>query len=713
MFAKLEAVYPSTGEELSFEELRAQSRGWFEKDWAPRIKVKEIRGETQTIKTNLESPTGPRLRRKVSAEPTMTLHTRAATDDILDIFNQPLRNIDVMAGPESEAETDYESDDDCTSAGESTCTGRMSNPDSIAPDSVSPWSDFTTSKHVPAIRQSHVQQEHDDHCPIADSNPDVCSKGLSESPTNQDCLASDDPSIDQDRLANDNTSPNQDDCLPTDIPLSTRDCNPKYMPIPPNDYEPPNKYCRAESAAQNRLPFMTPIIEKTETSLPTYSTKPQKTPCRPCRNDDSSPFQEIVNEARPPKVSKFKIKPPPPIGLIQDLQCNPVDPSIRNVILEHVLPSLRVSSGFHDLRTTKCNMAPEIRKFMRFISKPKSERTVPVMPAPMLRFPPASYSIQRELGKGAYAPVYLAEDEAGNTVAIKCEDPPTMWEFYLITVLHQRLQSYETSRLLRARSMFLYADEGYLVEDYLPNGTLLEWINAAKGSSQTGLDENVAMFFTIEAIRVVEALHSVDVLHGDLKADNCLVRWSEESDWDQQYHADGSYGWADRGLCLIDFGRSIDLRHFSPTTQFIADWKTSKQDCIEMRELRPWKHQIDYFGLAGIVHSLLFGKYIEDIVLDERRCSSGEAPVLGNKRKRYGVRENLKRYWQIELWNALFDLLLNPLCYAEAGEQSVSACLGRIRTQMECWLEGEGCRKNGGLRSALGKLEDKMREKRR
>lgn len=34
-FVKFESVYPNDGEEMSFEELRALSRGWMNKDWTP------------------------------------------------------------------------------------------------------------------------------------------------------------------------------------------------------------------------------------------------------------------------------------------------------------------------------------------------------------------------------------------------------------------------------------------------------------------------------------------------------------------------------------------------------------------------------------------------------------------------------------------------------------------------------------------------------
>ena len=118
------------------------------------------------------------------------------------------------------------------------------------------------------------------------------------------------------------------------------------------------------------------------------------------------------------------------------------------------------------------------------------------------------------------------------------------------------------------------------------------------------------MFLTIELLRTVEALHSKGILHGDLKADNCLLRFSPTSDneWSARYKRDGTDGWENKGIVLIDFGRGIDIRAFRNDVSFIADWETDSQDCPEMRELRPWTYQIDYYGCAAVAHSMLFGK---------------------------------------------------------------------------------------------------------
>lgn len=847
VFVSLEAVYPNPddpNEEMSFEELRAKARGWLHKDWAVRdspkkqnesqlqiepqeptqhmlvnhgelepsrklsdtqvdnisdgndrlrierpkkMIIREVKAEVQTstyliisfekymlifglVKTNLESPTGPKLRRKNSAEPTMTLHTKAATEDILDIFNQPLKNIGLVSSQaESAGESDYE-DDDYTSAGESTGTGRISAPSEFGDDetdiqslinhdetggpSASPWSDFTASKHVPRVDLDHMTESEIDGGPgehgfvILEDDVDVVTP-ISPKPERE--------------------------------PQRT-----KFIPLPPEDYEPPNRSFRDPSQVlQNRLPFMTPIVEKTESSMGALTVREGKdyfNSKTPSRGDTrglgiletpdellSSPFQEIINEAttqntKSQSPSKPKTKTTKPIPetpmprepVIKDVQCNPIDNCIRRTILDSLKPSLSCYAGFSDHQSQAFNKGPEIRKFIKALAKASKggiDRTANISLPPKLRFPSLpsfTYTVKRELGKGAFAPVYLvqqdkeneeckATDSSTQLLALKCEQPPTPWEFYIMSTLHSRLSALPFLRhsdsLLKPQALCLFADEGYLLEQYLDQGTLLDLVNLAKPDPAGVLDEVVAMFFTIELLRAVEAMHAVGILHGDLKADNCLVRLlspsislssslsSSSADyWDPEYQPSGTGGWSAKGLCLIDFGRGIDMHHFKPDVQFIADWKTGKADCAEMREMRPWTWQVDYWGMAGVAHNLLFGKYIEDIPVDvsspcspnEDGSSSGGGGLLGvATARKWKLKEPLKRYWQTELWAPLFDVLLNPAGYAareeDSGKMPVVKALRRCRQDMEAWLAREAGRR--GLKSGLRQLEERIRKR--
>jgi checkpoint serine/threonine-protein kinase len=181
-----------------------------------------------------------------------------------------------------------------------------------------------------------------------------------------------------------------------------------------------------------------------------------------------------------------------------------------------------------------------------------------------------------------------------------------------------------------------------------------------------------------------------------------------ETDWSPTYFSSGAHGWASKGICLIDFGRGIDMKQFVPNVAFIADWKTSEADCAEMRELRPWTYQVDYHGMAGIVHSMLFGKYMETIA--DRGAALGQGAT-----KTYRIRENLKRYWQVEIWQEVFNLLLNPLAHL-AGEEGkrmpVLNCMRGLRMKMEGWVE-ENCERGMGLKGMIARMEAMTREKMR
>ena len=719
----------------------------------------------------------------------MTLHTKAANNDILDIFNQPLGNPGILSSqPESAGESDYD-DDDYTSNGESTGTGRISGLSECGDDetdtrnmihheetdaaSGSPWSDFTASKHVPKLGSDEAAE--------GEESAEVDQLGF---------VVLRDKPITIDRKGD------VVDIAPISPEPEDEPIRHKFIPLPPEDYAAPNQPFRNPSQAiQNRLLFMTPIVEKTESSLGALTISKQKdyfsskTPSR--SNDDlevletegqsqGSPFQEIINEAKtaraqaqaqtsPRSRSKANLgrkKCGVPGPIIKDTQCNPMDESIRQTILDHLQPQLSSYPGFFDQRPRSYNKGAEIRKYIKALakaSKCNSEKT-----ATSLSLPPTldfanpsgnTYTIRRELGKGAFAPVYLIQqntlDQGRNPnqpsiprlLALKCEDPPTPWEFYIMNTLHSRLPTEApfgrspTPSLLIPHALHLFADEAYLIEQYFDQGTLLNLVNLAKPDSAGVLDEAIAMFFTVELLRTVETMHSVGILHGDLKADNCLVRLPptpSAAEWDTEYNASGAGGGVHKGRGLIDFGRGIDLWQFTPQVQFIADWKTGKADCAEMREMRPWTWQIDYWGMAGVAHSLLFGKYIEDVALDVRhhRASPSslssstpspaalepQEPGLGPAARRWKLKEPLKRYWQTELWAALFDALLNPGAYASpdddsnsSGTNSVSPPLARAlskcRREMEGWLEREAGRR--GLKAGLRRLEERIREQRR
>jgi len=148
------------------------------------------------------------------------------------------------------------------------------------------------------------------------------------------------------------------------------------------------------------------------------------------------------------------------------------------------------------------------------------------------------------------------------------------------------------------------------------------------------MDESLVIYYTIELLRILEALHERDIIHGDVKPDNFLIR--DKVDNDDPIRAN-------KGLQIIDYGRSIDLHMYPKGTTFVGSCQVDGFQCVEMITGKPWTYQIDTFGLCAVVHFLLHGSYMELVRVDDK----------------WRPKLPFKRYWQVELWTSFFDQLLN------------------------------------------------------
>lgn len=886
----MDAVYAEDGSEFSFEELRAFHRGWMGTNWRQeknrilqenanarpstavckskepedlenltynfeqrlditesttqsqeslkegrshkqkKLKHREVKQETQTVKTRLDSPGKRKLRRKVAAEPTMTFNSKAAHNDIYEMYNNASHEQNKNES-QSGVDTDFE-DDTFSMAGESTGTGRMSTTNSECGDDTtgsvhsfggddvidSPWSDFTTGKISKVLKKArsskHRRAESEDLTNNVSVGNDQAQDGFDTQAiadlANQDfgeldtmAIARIAGTLDEDDDIQDTAADAEDLKTPIDPPesdiIEVKETA-RFVPIPPEEYEPTplRPYRDRDFVGHNKLPFMTPIVEQTESSLaaPTiyhdhFATA--KTPSRsterendkfesPSRlnvidllleipqqesgkrknvddEDDADSPKKVVLESligdnqkilfpvtkssqtdglnvldvkqedvfktrpitsRPAQTNKRLVHKGP---IINDLQCNPCDEVIQSQILNTVYPGPSSYQGFseHDENSSHFNVLKSYaQKLARLNSKSspkKAQKEKTSLLPPILSFEGSSrlYAVKRQLGEGAFAPVYLAESSPkdGDVLnapsnrreieAIKVEDKPRTltWEFHILQLLKSRLgaSSRTMESIVLAHECHLYRDECYLVLDFHSQGTLLDLVNHCRneniraGKTAEGLEEPVAMWLTVELLRTMEDMHKVGVLHGDLKADNCLVRLDPGTELNEPYNRHGDNGWSKKGLILIDLGRGIDSKAFKPEARFIADWKAEETDCPEIREAKPWKWEIDLFGAAGIIHSLLFGKYIETVLV------SGGG--LGQK-KEWKLRENFKRYWEKEIWTDVFSTLINT---GGKQEDEIRKELQRVRRIMEEWLECEGERNGRDLRGALKKCE--------
>ncbi|XP_010272398.1 PREDICTED: mitotic checkpoint serine/threonine-protein kinase BUB1 [Nelumbo nucifera] len=258
------------------------------------------------------------------------------------------------------------------------------------------------------------------------------------------------------------------------------------------------------------------------------------------------------------------------------------------------------------------------------------------------------YQIKGCAGQGGFAQVFKAyvNSNPDEVVALKIQKPPFPWEFYMYRQLDKRITDEERLSFGFSHKVHIYSDYSILVCDYLSHGTLQDAINSYLVVGQN-MEEVLCIYYTIEMLHMLETLHSVNIIHGDFKPDNLLMRYSSD-DLTEDGFRNRTGPWRNQGLCLVDWGRGIDLSLFPEGTEFQGDCRTSGFRCAEMQENRPWKFQVDTYGLCVIVHMMLHGTYM-----------AIEKKVSPDGTYLYQPKSSLRRYWNVDLWRSLFSKLLN------------------------------------------------------
>lgn len=287
------------------------------------------------------------------------------------------------------------------------------------------------------------------------------------------------------------------------------------------------------------------------------------------------------------------------------------------------------------------------------------------------------FTIVERLGAGGFGVVYLAarfrkSNNKNSYKAIKIQENNSDWEFYINKVILHRLKKLIEGRLILQPKRSIYyqcekslvkidknisfGDHSILIMDFVSSGTLLELSNFVKKDKNEVFNEQskdiIATFFTLELMKIINCLHEIGIIHGDLKADNCMIT-NYTKDEINQIDFDNDIS----SLRLIDFGKSVDMHMFSDKNKrFIHNIrKTDFQDCPEVREKRPFNYEIDYYGIAAIAHTLLFNEFIEN------------REHMVNGQKWYSIKRTIPRANR-DVWDGFFKTFLNSKLMNEGDD---------------------------------------------
>ena len=156
--------------------------------------------------------------------------------------------------------------------------------------------------------------------------------------------------------------------------------------------------------------------------------------------------------------------------------------------------------------------------------------------------------------------VYSAFWENGppeeQSTVLKVQMPANDWEWYILNQVHSRFDALThplkeekgaawKGGFMSGPRCYTFRDGAVIISQLQKMGTLLDLVNLTKNADKS-IIEPIAIYLTAEVLGLMELLHSINVVHADLKPDNFLVR-----------HVPSTQ--SSPSLQLIDFGKAIDI----------------------------------------------------------------------------------------------------------------------------------------------------------
>lgn len=427
------------------------------------------------------------------------------------------------------------------------------------------------------------------------------------------------------------------------------------------------------------------------------------------------------------------------------------------------------------------NVDPHPTKYEGYM---ESEGTLPyIKPGAELEMHNDTFTVGDMIGEGGFAKVFSAVWENGpleerNTV-LKVQMPANDWEWYILSQVNMRYQELDhplkekggaeawKNGFMSSPRCYTYRDGAVLISQFQKMGTLLDLVNLTKNADKS-IIEPIAIFLTAELLGIMELLHSINIVHADLKPDNFLVR-----------HIPCTT--KSPSLQLIDFGKAVDVRledggdakpsengtpksngqvngggidarkkldystlttsekqingeemevtqngtaikedeqKTTDITNGITDINIPNKDQVTENDKLSGEVTQNGTNDSGLVKEEpkkdgnsegRTGKYHLDYfgIAGAAYCLLfGKYIEVGTSRNRWVVKGTFKRWWQVKTWESFFDDMLNP---KDEGKESLPSLLQWRERFMALFGEHEELRE--GLDKARQVIENKFLEK--
>lgn len=267
-----------------------------------------------------------------------------------------------------------------------------------------------------------------------------------------------------------------------------------------------------------------------------------------------------------------------------------------------------------------------------------------------------TYQLRSKLSIGESRNLFKAtlsdeEMESIKGVFIKMDSQPVPWDFYITQQLTERLGEAFNSCLLEQSDCFLFQDGCFMVYKDTTHFTIQDILE-----DQETLTEEVIILFAYNLLSLVEKLHSVEIIHGDLRTETLLLD-NKVFDLTSCTEMNG---------CIkpTDFSHSMDMR-LCPTLTSRAFPIAQTEYGQQVLAGRTSPYQVDLLGIANVVHLMIFSKCLE----------------VHHEDSVWKINKAFPSSWRGDLWNSFFSKILNT------DSESPSYVLKELKDEMEQVLD--------------------------
>ncbi|XP_033001003.1 mitotic checkpoint serine/threonine-protein kinase BUB1 beta [Lacerta agilis] len=218
-------------------------------------------------------------------------------------------------------------------------------------------------------------------------------------------------------------------------------------------------------------------------------------------------------------------------------------------------------------------------------------------------------------------------DEDSNTLLIKVHSEPLPWDFYIMLQLQERLGTEFDQSFNANCSCFLYHNGCVTVHKGINDCTVQDMIHT--------LSPKAVMLIVNNLLEVVEKLHRVEIVHGNLHPRTLFLG--------DRICNPNAVAETTSALKIVDFSHSLDLK-LQPAVNSLKSFPIAQtQNGQQILDEKSLPHQVDLLGIAETVHLILFG----------------EPMKVYQEKGHWKTMRDLPQSAGNDLWSKFFERILN------------------------------------------------------